>query len=164
MSITKAEEKDLAECVDIIFFSQMGKVYYPKKELIEEAMVQAIKKDDIYVLREPGNGDEREVLGVIWYQKEGMFHSYPYLHMIAVKDGYHGQGIGTALMDFFENDILENGKSHIQTRAFLTVGDFNKEAERLYIKRGYVELFQFKGLFRRSVTEKILMKTVIAKG
>ncbi len=163
MSITEAEEKDLEECAGIIFLSRMGKTYYPKRELIRDAMKQGMKKDNIFVFRDPGEGNEGEVLGVIWYQMEGMFHSFPYLHMIAVKDRHQGKGIGTALMNFFENDILIHGKNHIQTKAFLTVGDFNQEAERLYAERGYIELFQLKGLFRRNVTEKILMKTVIKR-
>ena len=34
-----------------------------------------------------------------------MFHSYPYLHMIAVRDDMRGKGIGTELMDFLESNI-----------------------------------------------------------
>lgn len=42
----------------------------------------------------------KDTQGVIWYQREGMFHSFPYLHMIAVREGYRRQGIGTSMMVF----------------------------------------------------------------
>ena len=76
---------------------------------------------------------------------EGIFHSFPYLHMIAVRDDLRGRGIGTELMDFFE-----------------TVADFNPTAEAMYEHRGYVGLCELPGLFRRRVTEKLMMKTVTA--
>lgn len=91
---------------------------------------------------------------------EGMFHSFPYLHMIAVKEDCRGQGIGTELMDFFERDVLENGKNHMRTKIFLTVADFNPGAEALYTQRGYSPICTLKGLFRRQVTEKVMMKIV----
>ncbi len=91
-----------------------------------------------------------------------MFHSFPYLHMIAVKDGCRRQGIGTELMDFFEQDILKNGKNQLRTKAFLTVGDFNSSAEKFYSDRGYVGLTKLENLFRRGVTETLMMKKVTA--
>lgn len=93
---------------------------------------------------------------------EGIFHSFPYLHMIAVRDDLRGRGIGTELMDFFERDALENGRNKLRTKVFLTVADFNPAAEAMYEHRGYVGLCELPGLFRRRVTEKLMMKTVTA--
>ena len=80
--------------------------------------------------------------------------------MIAVKDDFKRRGIGTTLMDHFEHDVLFNGKNRLRTKVFLTVGDFNPGAEKFYLERGYVELSQFKDLFRRGITEKLMMKKV----
>lgn len=91
-----------------------------------------------------------------------MFHSFPYLHMIAVKDGYRRQGIGTELMDFFEQDVLLLGKNRLRTKVFLTVGDFNPSARAFYLSRGYTELGELENLFRRGITETLLMKKVTA--
>ena len=92
---------------------------------------------------------------------EGIFHSFPYLHMIAVKNEYQNQGIGTLLLDFFENDVLLHGKNQMRTKVFLLVGDFNRTAEQIYQKRGYQEICQIEGLYRRTITEKLMMKTVV---
>ena len=92
-----------------------------------------------------------------------MFHSYPYLHMIAVRDDMRGKGIGTELMDFLESNILEKGKNHIRTRVFLTVADFNPGAEIFYSRRGYKKLCEIPDLFRKNITERVMVKTVAAR-
>ena len=109
-----------------------------------------------------GVTEKTNILGVIWYQREGMFHSFPYLHMIVVRDEFKRQGIGSKLMDFFEQDVLLNGNNHLRTKVFLTVGDFNPTAEQFYLARGYTELCVLKDLFRRGVAEKLMMKKVSA--
>lgn len=91
-----------------------------------------------------------------------MFHTFHYLHMIAVKDGCQKQGIGTDLLDFFEADVLKSGTNRIRTKVFLIVGDFNKNAESMYRRRGYIEICKIDNLFRKGVMETLLMKTVIA--
>lgn len=162
MAIVRADEQDLEQCVDIVFSSDLGKHYYPKRELLKAEMLKGFTHDSIYVKTSPVgiNSGKKEVLGMVWYQMEGMFHSFPYLHMIAIKENYRSQGIGTELMDFFERDVLENGKNHILTKIFLTVADFNPNAETLYLRRGYSPICTIKGLFRRQVTETVMMKIV----
>lgn len=91
---------------------------------------------------------------------EGMFHSFPYLHIVAVKDSLRGRGIGTQLLDAFERDALEHSVTHMRAKVFLTVADYNEEAEALYVHRGYREVGKIPGLYRRHVTEKLMMKTV----
>ena len=164
--ITRVSEMDLEPCVDILFSSALGRTYYPLRDLMREAVLQGIQTDEIYIVKDNsvrgGVGSDLDILGLIWYQREGMFHSFPYLHMIAVKDGCRRQGVGTELMDFFEQDILKNGKNRLRTKAFLTVGDFNSSAEKFYRDRGYVKLAELENLFRRGVTETLMMKSVTA--
>lgn len=166
MTIVKANRIDLEPCVDIVFASVLGRTYYPFRDLMREAIEQGIQTDEIYLAKGSGVPEEADgdldILGLVWYQREGMFHSFPYLHMIVVKDGCRGQGIGTELMDFFEQDILKNGKNRLRTKAFLTVGDFNSSAEKFYRERGYVRLAEFENLFRRGITETLMVKNVTA--
>nr|WP_242840508.1 GNAT family N-acetyltransferase [Hungatella hathewayi] len=42
------------------------------------------------------------------YIPKGCFHSFPYLHLIAVKEEYRGQGIGRKLIDYLENVVCAN--------------------------------------------------------
>ena len=160
MPILQAKLSDLKECTDIIFFSELGKKYYPRRELLEKEMCQGMERDKVYVYKTEDT--ECGVLGVVWYQPEGIFRSFPYLHMIAVKNGFEHQGIGRALLDFFEADVLKSGNNHIRTKIFLTVGDFNQRAEEIYRQRGYKEICELPDLFRNKITEKLFMKIVSA--
>lgn len=160
MAILQAELSDLQECTDIIFSSELGKKYFPQRALLETEVSQGIKNDKVYVYR---TGEEVSAIsGIVWYQLEGMFHSFPYLHMIVVKGECQNQGVGTALLDFFEADVLESGKNHIRTKIFLTVGDFNQHAEKIYQKRGYKKICDLPGLYRNKITERFYMKIVTA--
>ena len=155
MAIVKARPNNLDECTNLLFSSVLGKKYYPSLELLKNEVEKGISLGEIYL-------EEITILGVIWYQREGMFHSFPYLHMIVVRDEFKRQGIGSKLMDFFEQDVLLNGNNHLRTKVFLTVGDFNPTAEQFYLARGYTELCVLKDLFRRGVAEKLMMKKVSA--
>lgn len=48
----------------------------------------------------------------------------------------------------------------MRAKVFLTVADFNENAEALYLRRGYSKLCEFEGLFRKGVTERLMMKMV----
>ena len=163
-SIVRAEIDDLEQCVDIFFESELGQKYYPRRELLKSELKKSFAKDKIYVKKylEDGEGSGAEVVGVVWYQLEGMFHAFPYLHMIAVKKGHRDKGIGTELIDFFEQDVLVNGRNHLRAKVFLTVADFNEAAEALYLRRGYSKFGEVENLFRKGVTEKLMMKIVTA--
>lgn len=165
MEIVRAKIGDLEPCVDILFDSRLGQKYYPKRGILKTELEKGIHKDCVSICKRRFGGveDGTEAAGIIWYQFEGMFHSFPYLHMIAVKKECQGQGIGKSLMDFFEQDVLVNGKNHICTKAFLTVADFNSEAENWYQRRGYVRIGEVVGLFRKNISERIMMKLIAAK-
>lgn len=159
--IVEACQKDLDACVDILFSSEMGRTYYPTRKALAQEVLHGIENDRVFVfVRE---GVQPETQGVVWYQPRGMFHAFAYLHMIAVKDECQNQGIGTALLNFFEQDALKTGKNRMRTKVFLTVGSFNAHAEELYRRRGYEFICELPGLFRRNVTEKLMSKTVTAQ-
>lgn len=162
MEIVKAELTDLPQCVDILFISEIGKLYFPRKEFLHTEMEKSIYKDEIFVakLMKDTKNINSDIQGVIWYQREGLFHSFSYLHMLAVRDEYRHQGIGAMLMNFYEQDSLQSGKNRIRTKTFLLVSDFNTSAHQFYLNRGYVEICRYDNLFRRGITEILLMKIV----
>ena len=134
--------------------------YFPKKEHLRDELQKNMKKDCIYVDKSEESGI---VQGVIWYQREGLFHAFPYLHMIAVRSDCRNGGVGTRLMDFFEQDSLTAGSNRMRIKAFLLVSDHNHNAQRFYQSRGYEEIGCFESLFRKGVTERLLMKKVTVK-
>ncbi len=165
MAIIKAELTDLDQCADILFIPEIGKLYFPQKELLRIQLEKGLQADEIYIEKTiPDRIDSSsEIEGVIWYQREGLFHSFPYLHMIAVRDGFRHNGVGARLMDQFEQDSLLSGNNRMRVKAFLLVSGFNVSAQRFYRDRGYEETGEFENLFRKGVTEKLFMKKVTKK-
>ncbi|WP_165613355.1 GNAT family N-acetyltransferase [Desulfotruncus arcticus] len=72
---------------------------------------------------------------------------------MAVKQQYRGQGIGTALLNYFEKIGFTNA-----TRVFILVSDFNQRAQQLYNRLGYTNVGLIPNLFKEGVSEHILMK------
>ncbi len=161
MSILLAERADLEQCIDILFIPELGKLYFPKRKLFQAELEKGLAAGEVYVKKSTCEGiTPTNIQGVIWFQREGLFHSFPYLHMIAVRDENRHQGVGAALMDFYEQEPLRAGENHLRTKAFLLVSDFNTSAQRFYENRGYVETGRFENLFRKGVTEILMMKKV----
>lgn len=159
MDIVKVENADLGKCTDIIFESGLGEWYYPSKEMLYKQLKSGMERQDkIYVAKD----SDEDIKGIVWYQQEGMFHVFPYLHMIAVKSDCQHQGIGRKLLDFYEYDALISGYNRLRTKVFLTVGDFNTYAERMYLNRGYVQIGEINDLYRKRTTEKLYMRIVTA--
>lgn len=166
MSIERAGTNDMEECLDILYTQELGMRYYPSRKLLREELIKSCSASEIFVKKitmSEGDSIEHKILGIIWYQQEGMFHSFPYLHMIAVRKDCRNQGVGAELLQFLEDETLKNGKNKIRTKIFLTVGDFNKNAEVFYRNRGYIELCKLEDLFRKGITESLLMKIITAK-
>ena len=93
-------------------------------------------------------------IGFLWFVKNGAFYSFPYLHIIAVKEECRNHGIGKKLLNFFE-DICFKDKD----RLFLVVADFNPNAKRLYESIGYVEVGYLPNLYRQGINEHLMMKS-----
>ncbi len=161
MAIEKVKSEDLNQCVDILFVPEIGQMYFPKKEMLREELKKNIVSDCVYAEK---SADGNTIQGVIWYQREGLFHSFPYLHMIAVRGDCRHRGVGKRLMDFFEQDSLQGGKNKMRTKVFLLVSDLNCAAQKFYLYRGYKEMGRLGSLFRKGITEKLFMKNVTDNG
>ena len=89
----------------------------------------------------------------IWFILDGVFHSFPYLHIIAVKKENRKLGVGKKLLEFFEDICF---KDH--GKLFLVVADFNPDAKMIYERIGYIEVGIIPGLYRDGITEYLMMK------
>ncbi len=151
VSIIKAEEKHSIDCVDALQKSELGRVYFSKENSATNAVNDGISKGEIFV----AINKEGLCVGFIWVIEKGAFHSFPYLHIIAVKEEYRNLGIGKKLLQYFE-DI--NAKENI--KLFLVVADFNERAKRLYQSIGYKEVGIIPGLYKNGTTEHLMMKRI----
>jgi len=147
--ITQTQMKHLEDCKVALLKSKLGQEYFPSEEKALAALTEGITQGEIFVAL----NEEGECLGFIWFVLKGAFHSYPYLHIIAVKEAFRGMGIGKKLLSFFEETVFAN-----HSKVFLVVADFNPEARRLYERLGYRQVGMIPGLYKAGVTEYLMMK------
>lgn len=95
--------------------------------------------------------------GVYLFIASGAFHSFPYLHIIAVREEFRGLGIGKKLLSFFEEMVFPH-----TSKVFLVVADFNPDAKRLYESLGYQQVGVLPNLYKEGVTEYLMMKEKVA--
>ena len=147
--ITKANKKHLEDCKNALHNSKLGQEYFPSEQDAIDAITEGITKEEMFVaLNEKG-----ECLGFIWFILSGAFHSFPYLHIIAVREEFRGLGIGKKLLSFFEETVFPNS-----SKVFLVVADFNPDAKRLYENLGYQQVGVLPNLYREGITEYLMMK------
>lgn len=136
---------------DAICDSKLGEEYFAKREKAEACIRQGLLEDEVYVAFLPDNS----FAGLLWFVPRGAFHSFPYLHILAVPDRLRGKGIGKSLLSFYERTIRE-----YSSKSFLVVADFNPEAKRLYEKLGYKEVGILPDLYKPGVAECLMMKVL----
>ncbi len=149
INITKADKRYLEDCKLALLRSRLGQEYFSSEEKAISALTEGITKEEMFVAID----ERRECLGFIWFIAEGAFHSFPYLHIIAVKEECRGLGIGKKLLSFFEEAVFPD-----HSKVFLVVADFNPDAKRLYESLGYRQVGALPGLYKEGVTEYLMMK------
>ncbi len=150
IAIKEAEEKHVICCVNILQNTEMGTVYFSDRKKTENLLLQASAKRELFVAL----NDHEDCLGFMYYMPKGVFGSYPYLHIIAVKEEYRNQGVGKQLIKYFE----ENSSDYSSTKYFLTVDDMNPQARKLYESLGYQRVGELKDFYKSGITSYIMMK------
>lgn len=150
INIINAENKHLTDCMIALHKSELGRVYFPDEDKVHNAVNEGISKGEISV----AINDDNVVLGFIWVIQKGAFHSYPYLHIIAVKEEYRSLGIGKRLIGYIE----ENSRA---SKLFLVVADFNPRAKKFYLDYGFKEVGCIPNLYKDGITEYLLMKEIL---
>ncbi|MGF7060655.1 GNAT family N-acetyltransferase [Brassicibacter mesophilus] len=148
LNIIKAEQEHLIDCKTALQNSDLGRIYFPQENKTIQAINEGITKQEIFVALI----NEGLCLGFLWYIQNGAFHSFPYLHIIAVKEEFRNLGIGKDLLSYFEMILAKS------TKVFLVVADFNPKAKLLYQKVGYKEVGVIPNLYKGGVTEYLMMK------
>jgi len=147
--ITKAHKGHLEGCKNALLNSKLGQEYFPTEQKADAAIAEGITKEEIFVALD----EKGECLGFIWFILSGAFHSFPYLHIIAVREEFRGLGIGKKLLSFFEEMVFPHS-----SKVFLVVADFNPDAKRLYENLGYQQVGVLPNLYKVGATEYLMMK------
>ncbi|MGC9397190.1 MAG: GNAT family N-acetyltransferase [Anaerolineae bacterium] len=149
ITIIQAHIRHLEDCKEALLDSKLGQVYFTVEENAVATLTEGITKGEVFVALD----EDGACLGFVWFIEEGAFHSFPYLHIIAVKAAHRGRGIGQQLIRFFEEAAFAQ-----HSKVFLVVADFNPDARRLYERLGYRQVGAIPGLYRDDVTEYLMMK------
>ena len=126
----------------------MGRRYFTNEGSGKKAILEGLEQGTLYtaLLNDI-------CVGFLFYLPKGAFHSFPYLHLIAVKEEYRSKGIGKKLLDFLEETVFVNN-----SKIFFVVADFNPEAKRFYERNGYRQVGEIPNLYRKGITEYLMMK------
>ena len=150
IAIKMAAEKHIIACTNILQSTEIGAVYFSNYEKTVALLSHALAQQELFVAL----NDHEECLGFMYFMSNGVFGSYPYLHIIPVKEEYRNLGIGKQLIKYFE----ENSSDYSSTKHFLTVDDFNPKAKKLYESLGYQCVGELKDFYKNGITSYIMMK------
>lgn len=151
ITFVKGNEKHLKDCRDALCQSTLGEKYFSSPGSAENAILEGIRQGNLYVAL-----IGEACIGFAYIIPKGAFHSFAYLHIIAIKEEYRGQGIGKALLDYSERIASE-----MADRLFLVVADYNPEAKRFYERNGYQQVGVIPDLYRPGITEYLMAKKLI---
>ncbi len=150
ITIDKGNIRHLKDCEEALVNSELGRRYFSQAGSAGSSLEKGFANNEIYVALD----DDSNCIGFIWVIANGIFHSFPYIHIIAVKSEYRGQGIGKILLQYVEDVYYSNN-----SKLFLLVADFNPEAKRLYESIGYTAIGVIPDLYRQGITECLMMKS-----
>ncbi len=94
-----------------------------------------------------------QVVGFIWFVERGAFNRSGYVQLIGVRPTERSQGVGRALMQFAEKEMLAHTRD-----VFLLVSDFNVAARRFYQRLGYQQVGILPDYVVRGICELIFWK------
>ncbi|AGF57227.1 ribosomal protein S18 acetylase RimI-like enzyme [Clostridium saccharoperbutylacetonicum] len=150
IKVIKGDISYLDDCEVALVDSELGRRYFSQKGSARESLEEGFCKEEIYVAIDNDNNCK----GFVWVITKGVFHSFPYIHIIAVKSENRGQGIGKLLLKFVENECFKK-----YSKIFLVVAEFNLNAKILYDKIGYIQVGTIPSLYREGITEHLMMKS-----
>lgn len=147
--IVKGHASYIDDCEEALVDSELGRQYFSEEGRARKALEDGFSQNDVYVALDD-NGDCK---GFAWVIVDGIFHVYPYVHILSVKRRNRGQGIGRKLLKHIEDVYLEQ-----EGKLFLVVSDFNPGAKKLYKELGYVELADIPNLYKQGIAECLMMR------
>ena len=83
LTFAEGNEQHLKDCRDALCQSALGERYFSSPGSAEIAILEGIRQENLYVAF-----IGEECVGFTYIIPKGAFHSFPYLHIIAVKEEY----------------------------------------------------------------------------
>jgi ribosomal protein S18 acetylase RimI-like enzyme len=149
IKIELAKKGQARDCLSCIKQSELWEAYFQSNAAAVDDIEKMISKKQIYVALNQNN----KCIGFMGIIHNGCFRKFSYLSIIAVEYSYRRKGVGKELLKKFEETGFKQAD-----RVFLLVSDFNKKAKSLYRKLGYSKVGKIPDLFKKGVSEHILVK------
>lgn len=102
---------------------------------------------EVFLLKKEG-----EIIGFVIIQPQGTFKGY--IQTLAINDAHRGAGLGTLLLQFCQERILQYSPN-----IFICVSSFNTKAVELYNRFGFELIGELKDFVKTGFTELLLRKT-----
>ena len=147
--IREGARDDIRRCAEIITDSIIWQTY---DRTIDDA-ITAIEGSYLPGSQRWVYETDGRVTGFVIVYERGMFGEYGYIKLIGVDAAHRGTGIGTALLATAEEYLFQ-----FRPWVFLTVTEFNTNAQRFYFRLGYVKIGGIPDCRRPGIAEFILMK------
>ncbi len=142
-------KSDTAACAAIACASAIGERYGFQPDAMAKTLASALETGgELFVAESAGR-----VVGFAWIDARGAFSSAPYLRLIAVEESLRGSGVGSALLDEFEQRTASVGRDWC-----LLVSDFNERAQAFYARHGYRKVGALPDFARAGITEIVMVK------
>ena len=148
ITIEKGHIKHLNDCEQALLNSTLGKKYFSENKAAAKAVKEGLKQGTLFVAKA-----QDDCIGFAYYIPNGIFHSFPLLHLLAVKETHRGKGVGKKMLEFIEKLMVKN-------KLFLVVSDFNPNAKKFYEKNGYRQAGAIPNLYRNGITEYLMFKEI----
>ena len=87
ITFEKGNEQHLKDCKDALCRSTLGEKYFSSPGSAESVILEGICQGNLYVAL-----IGEECVGFTYIIPKGAFHSFPYLHIIAIKKEYRDKG------------------------------------------------------------------------
>jgi ribosomal protein S18 acetylase RimI-like enzyme len=102
------------------------------KHTSEKILETKIENKEIYVVKY-----KEKIIG--WLRYNLFWDNVPFMNMLYILEEYMKMGIGTKLVNYWENEMKQKGYNNV-----LTSTQSNEEAQHFYRKMGYREIGGFK--------------------
>ena len=103
-----------------------------ENHISEKVLKKKIENNEIFVIENNG-----KIIG--WLRYNLFWDNIPFMNMIYFLEEYRKIGLGKILVEFWENEMKNNGYKSI-----LTSTQSNEDAQHFYRKLGYLEIGGYK--------------------
>ena len=120
LKVTAAKREDIPELVTILTKATEFKLAHDDKAwgsqpYTEKEVGLSLEAGTTYTARRDG-----EIVGTVMllWEDEGMWSKQPpdagYIHRLAIKEGLHGQGLGSQIMDWAAKEVAKKGRKYLR--------------------------------------------------